>query len=252
MPKWMKVFLLIVLIPLTINLITNFLTWFTTKEKVEVTFKLDGWITVGSIRFGDLPHLKLMLDSQEVKNITKVSWRVINTGDKGIAHFENGPFIEIPTTVSIVLGKISEASSLLNVSKSVRIKNNIAFIDSLGIFNPGDFFKIDFYLQNITEENISTQYFEKWNLSGKSLDLAIAKDISFIRDTSGNIESVQNLSLWRRIIFYLNKNDGVLMAVGLLASLFWTFFVAYWRKKKFNDAKVLRSGYTDALFDDKL
>ncbi len=187
LPRWVKIIFVVILIPLALGLGVNFFTWFTTKDKVEVTFKLDGWITIGSVKYADLPNLKLMLDQQEVENILKVSWRVINTGNKGIINFESGPFIEFPKGSDIVTAKISDSSPYLKVARKLRIVDNRAFIDSLGVFNSGDFLKVDFFLKNIIEEKITSQYFKEWILNGKSLDLSLSQDISLARQDSENL-----------------------------------------------------------------
>jgi hypothetical protein len=145
-PRWLKIIFGVILIPVILGLFTNFFTWFATKDKVEVTFKLDGWITIGSVQNADLPDLKLMLDNQMVQNILKVSWRIINTGNKGIMNFESGPFIVFPKGQDIISARITESSHLLKAAKNLRTTENNLYIDSLGVFNSGDFFKVDIYI----------------------------------------------------------------------------------------------------------
>lgn len=176
--KWIGFVISVVLLPLIISLIANFTTWFSTKDRVEITFKLEGWITIGSIKSGDLQDLQLLLASKPVKNILKVSWTITNTGNKGIGKFESGPFIEFPQGLNIISAKVSETSEMLKISSNVIIENNYAKIDSLGIFNPSNYFRVDFYLKDVDEPNITSKYFEVWKLEGKALDLNISRDIS--------------------------------------------------------------------------
>ena len=112
------------LIPIIIGLLVNFYTWYKTKDKVEVTLKLDSWIMIGSIESSDLPSLKLYLGSEEVKNILKVSWNIINTGNKGIEKFETGPFIEFPNDLDVVYARVAETSPLIKVADKLKISGN--------------------------------------------------------------------------------------------------------------------------------
>ena len=165
------------LIPLVIALIANFFTWYKTKDNVEITLKLEGWITIGSVEFSDLPNLKLFLDSEEVNNILKVSWRIINTGNKGIEKFESGPFIEFPDDLNVVSARIDETSPFLKVAKIPIISSTRIVIDSLGIFNSLDYMKVDLYLKNISKQDVTTEFFDKWDLKGKTLNLSIKKNL---------------------------------------------------------------------------
>ena len=185
--KYLKIALWILtgaLIPFIINLVSNFFTWYKTKDNVEITLKLEGWITIGSVEFSDLPNLKLFLDSEEVNNILKVSWSIINTGNKGIEKFESGPFIEFPNDLNVVSARIDETSPFLKVAKKPIISGNKIFIDSLGILNSFDNMKVDVYLKNILEKDASLDFFDKWDLKGKALNLLIRKDIQQIKKTS--------------------------------------------------------------------
>lgn len=194
--KWIGIISTAVLIPFIISLIANLTTWFGTKEKVEITFKLDGWISIGSIRTNDLPNLKLMLSDQPVANILKVSWRITNTGNKGINEFESGPTIVLPKDLKIVYAQISDTSPHLKIGRTVHIIDNKAHIDSLGIFNPTNYFRIDFYLKDIGESSLNNQYFESWDFEGKSLDLDIYRDISTADQQSEKRKSLFGIPSW--------------------------------------------------------
>jgi len=173
--------MIIILIPFLVALVANIITWISTREKVEVTFKLEGWITIGSVKFGDLEDLKLMLGTQPVENILKLTWRVTNSGKKGISSFESGPFIEFPAGSEVVSAYVTDPSPLLKIAKKVTLEDSRIKLDSLGIFNSNDFFKVNVYIKNIKDEKITPDYFEEWNFKGKALDLNIVKDISTMR-----------------------------------------------------------------------
>lgn len=216
LPKWVKITFLVILVPLILSVISNLLTWFATKDKIEVTFKLDGWITIGSVKYADLPTLKLMLDQQEVENILKVSWRVINTGNKGIINFESGPLIEFPEGSDIVIAKVSESSPYLKVARKLRIVGNQAFIDSLGVFNSCDFFKVDFFIKNIAEQKITKQYFKEWILSGKSLDLSFSQDVSLARE-----DSKSSSSMLERTYEYMQYSVIIITIIWVVMLMFF-------------------------------
>src|SRR5438045_1750720 len=106
-------FLKVWLVPLLITFAGGYFLWRYTKDTVELTFKLDSWITVGSVKQDEIPNLKLMLDSQQVGNILKVSWKIINTGTRGISNFETNPFINYPSGLKVISARVSEKSELL-------------------------------------------------------------------------------------------------------------------------------------------
>ncbi len=76
--KTLSIILTIVLLPLVINLMGNYMTWFRTREEVEITLSLDDWITIGTLQESGLDELKLTYDGESVKNAVKISWRVVN------------------------------------------------------------------------------------------------------------------------------------------------------------------------------
>ena len=181
---------ILIIVPFTIALIANFFTWVQTKDKYEITFQLDNWITIGNVNLGDLPNLRLLHGDNMIDNILKVSWLVTNTGNKGISYFETGPYIQFPNGLNIVAAKIDEKSSLLKVNRYATLDKNIAYIDSLGLFNRDEFFKIDFYICDANIDSITNEYFSNWNLIGKTLDLSIKKVLTKA-DESQTISLIQ-------------------------------------------------------------
>jgi hypothetical protein len=148
---------------------------------VEITLKLDGWITVGTLLESDLPNLKLMYSDKPVKNALKISWRIINTGSTGISEFEKAPSIVYPVKFDIAEARISETSPLLKIDKNLSInpEHRTIEVNNIGVFNPRDFFKIDVYIMDIPESLVSIDYFTDWDLIAKSVDLQLKKDITF-------------------------------------------------------------------------
>lgn len=182
--KWFNWILIIILIPLVLALIANFTFWLNTKDNVEITFRLDGWITIGSVKFAAVDSLKLMLGSQPVKNILKVSWLIINTGNQGIGKFESGPSIKFPEGLDIFAVEVSETSENLIINRDINLEDSVAQITSIGIFNPTDFFRVDFYLKDVVDNNIKRENFEEWKFKGKALNLNIMKDLSYFKPES--------------------------------------------------------------------
>ena len=227
--KILRWFVIIAIFPIVIGLIVNFTTWFTTKDNFNITFKLEGWITVGSIQFGDLPNLKLTLEDQQVENILKVTWSIKNTGNKGIESFESGPWIEIPTYLNLVSANISQKSTLLNISNVLSCHENRVIVDSLGLFNTNDYFVIDIYLRDIKNQNITRHYFENWKLIGKSLDLSISRDSNIVEDKKSE--------------FYIPYNIIItlIITLSILGSLFFLFLEQRKTIKEFRASELLRA-----------
>lgn len=178
--KTLSIILLSIFIPLIVNLIAAYIIWFRTRERVEITLKLDGWITIGQVLESDLPNLKLLYNDKPVKNALKISWRIINTGSEGISEFETRPTLGYPGKFNITEAKISQTSPLLNIDKNLSINSEHRTIEvnDIGIFNKGDFFKIDVYIMDIPESMLSIDYFTDWDLIAKSVDLQLKKDIT--------------------------------------------------------------------------
>ena len=76
---------------------------------------------------------------------------------------------------------MSEKSPLLKVAQNLKLSKNFAIVDSLGVFNTNDYFKVDFFLKDISEQKITDEYFNQWSLKGKALDLNVIHDISYIK-----------------------------------------------------------------------
>lgn len=219
MPKWklfswktLSTVLTIMLIPFVINLIANYTTWIGTKEKVEVLLKLDGWITIGSILESDLDNLKLTYEDKHIKNVLKVSWRIVNTGSKGIQKFESGPSIVYPEGLNVVEARISGTSSLLKIEKTLsvdRLKRTIE-INELGIFNPGDYFRINVYIMDIPDSVVSDLSFDNWGIKGKAVDLKLRKDLSL----SMPIRKLENIYLLSEKINKLTFKTVLIVVIG--------------------------------------
>lgn len=168
------------LIPFILNLIATYIIWLRTTERVEITLKLDGWITIGQVLQTDLPNLKLIYNDKPVRNALKISWRIINTGSEGIPKFETLPTLVYPQKFNIAEAKISQTSDLLKIDKNLSINSEDRTIEvnDIGIFNKGDFFKIDVYIMDIPESTLSSDYFTDWKFTAKSVDLQLKKDIT--------------------------------------------------------------------------
>lgn len=179
--KILLIIITIILIPLFINLLGKYLNlpWF--EEKTEITLKLEGWITVGELGESDVPDLKLTYKDNPVKNALKVSWKIINTGSKGIPKFEKVPSLLYPRKLNVVEAKIFQKSPLLEVSKNLLIKPEDGTIEvtDIGIFNKKEFFVIDVYIMNMPDTIITAEYFTDWDFIAKSVDLKTRKDITF-------------------------------------------------------------------------
>ncbi len=179
--KSLSIFVTIVFVPFTISLIANYTTWFGTKERIEITCKLDGWITIGTLLETDLEGLELTYKGESVKNAMKVSWIIINTGSKGISGFEKPPSIVYPGQLNVVKATVSDKSPLLNVDKELSIdpEQRAIRVSNIGIFNANDFLKIDLYIIDIPDSRISIDYFNNWSFVAKSLDLELKVDTAF-------------------------------------------------------------------------
>ena len=163
----------------------NFVTWYKTKDRIELTCQLDGYISIGSILESDLSDLKLIYNNNPVKNALKVSWRIINTGSRGISEFEKKPMLIYPERFNIVKANVSETSPLLNIDKNVRMDpiHKRIEIDNLGILNPKDFFKVDVYMIDVPDSNVSQDYFNDWIFMAKALNLKTQMKTKFEQST---------------------------------------------------------------------
>jgi len=194
--------LTIILIPFLISLIASYTTWFGTKDKIEVSITLDGHITVGSIMESSIPELALTWNGEPINNLLKLSWRVENSGTKGIPSFEHGPSITYPEGIQLASSTISYTSPKLKVNNNLVIDPNERHISvaDLGIFNPGDFFLVDVYVTDVPESAISLDFFEGWNLEAKALDLDIKKDLGA---ATRGAETTEKTSWFRRNLYYI-------------------------------------------------
>jgi len=220
--KTIGVIITVILVPLAISLIANYTTWFGTRQITEVTLRLAGWIAVGSTGFGDLPGLRLMLNSEPIESVVKVSWTVTNTGNKGIASFESGPSLVFPAELQVVRAVISDASPLLHVSRALSIKRNRATIDSLGIFNAGNFMKVDIYIKNVPAGRITEAFFNDWKLEANALDLSVKKDISNAPKQARKRQPLSALYLWGFYFLCVAVMFIGRLMIKLFAKLCWS------------------------------
>lgn len=201
--KTLSLILTIILVPLFIGLIGNYITWFGTKEKKEITLSLDGWITIGTLQESGLEELKLTYNGEPVNNAMKISWWVANTGSKGISEFEIFPFLEYPKTpnVNIVEARVSEASPALRIKTGLLInsKDRKIQVNDMGIFNEGEFFRVDVYILDIPEFSSLSDYLKDWNLVAKAVDLKIKKDI--ISEVPPEEAVVSRMEFWILVVF---------------------------------------------------
>ena len=207
----------VILIPFIVSIIANYTTWFSTKPKAEITFTLDGWITIGSVDESDLVDLKLIYKDKPINNFLKTSWRVSNTGTEGIDAFERGPTIHYPSSLTPQEAKVSSTSAMLKLDKNVNIdtKNKSIGFNNLGIFNPGDYFVTDIYFADIPNDPLSPISSGEWGLSAKALNLIVNTDIL--------VKIPDELQLPRMVYYF----------IGVLGALLANFLssVLYRRKK---------------------
>lgn len=88
--------LTLLIVPFVVSSIASFTTWFGTRARAEVTLALEGFIAVGSLQEGDVPGLALTWGDRRINNALKLSWRIENSGTKGIPSFEHGPLLSYP------------------------------------------------------------------------------------------------------------------------------------------------------------
>lgn len=201
--KTLAIILTIIIIPLIIGYMTNILSWKQTRARVEITLKLDSWKTIASYSDSDLQNLKLTHNEKPIKNVLKMSWRIINTGTEGIEKFEVNPSILYPENTNIASAFVSEFSGLLKIDRTLSIDydNRNIKVDNIGIFNPGEFFKIDIYVIDSPSTSFSTDVLYDWNLMSKAKDLKIKKDMSYIEVRKDFISFIKKYSNYLSIFF---------------------------------------------------
>ena len=202
----------VILIPFVISIFANYTTWLGTKSKVEITFKLDGWITIGAVEKSELADLNLIYKNKLINNLLKTSWRVINTGTEGIDSFESGPVIFYPGELKVEEAQVTSTSTMLKIDKMVSINKQVHSIsvNNLGIFNPGDYFVTDVYFADIPNKSIEFAFLDKWDLKAKALNLEIKKDTALETQQESN-----KFPFKISIIFYI----GGLIAAFIINSL---------------------------------
>ncbi|MBW8041810.1 MAG: hypothetical protein FVQ85_17680 [Planctomycetes bacterium] len=208
----------VLIFPLIVTIIVHF----STKERVEVTFKLDNYSTLGYIKESNLP-LSMTWEGKPIRNIMKISWIVENTGTKGIEYFEQDPVIFYPMNLVVVSSTITNTSPRLLINKKILIdpkKSNIS-LGEIGVLNPKDFFCVVTYITDFNESEMSPEFFKGWNLEAKAVDLNVKKEITTgISKAENEIDKkwlliayligviVATLSYYRpKIMKYLKYND---------------------------------------------
>ena len=191
----------LIIMPIVAGYITNIFTWITTKDAYSVTLKLDGWISIKSKEHSEFKKLKLLWNDKEIESVTKVSWLIINTGNKGIKDFESEPTIIYPKSLNVTDIIISEKSPNLNITDVPIIKGQRVSVKDLGIFNVDEFIKIDFYITDLKETILNDKHFETWEFLAKSLDLKININIS--ETINSKKDDRNNISTWLVAILLL-------------------------------------------------
>lgn len=156
-----------------LNLIANGVFGGFTREKVEITFRLDSWITIGELKGADLPDLKLAYRSKPVENAIKLSWIIANTGSEGIETFGKLPSLVYPETLNVVDAKIS-SPSLEVIKVKLNKANRTIEVKEIDIFNPDEYFRVDVYATDVVT---SSDYLNKWEIKAKATNLLIRKEI---------------------------------------------------------------------------
>ncbi len=174
--KSLSIFLTIILIPFIISLFAGYTNtnWFTKRRPAELTCNLDGWINVGRLtEGGGLDDLTLRLKDRPVNNVMKVSWRITNTGDKGILGFEQPPLLIYPRRFNVIEAKVSDKSPLLEIDEYTSIESevNTVEVSDISLLNPGEFLKLDIYIVNMDDSEITDDYFADWKFAARALDL---------------------------------------------------------------------------------
>jgi hypothetical protein len=176
--KTLSFILSLFLIPFIVNIIANY----STRDNVQISLKLNGWIMLGNMPEMELQTFQFLYKNKPIKRALKISWKIINTGSKGIGSFEQMPAIIYPKKLIISDAFISNESPLLKIDKTLTIDslNNQIIIRSMGIFNPNDFFDIDVYLIQFPDSLNVLNNLNEWDITAKSIDLKTNKKITII------------------------------------------------------------------------
>lgn len=211
-----------IFIPFVINLVTDSITWFRTRDLFEVTCTLDAWITIGSVVDNDLPELKLIYKDELVKNVLKVSWHIANTGTKGIEKFEKNPLIVYPERLSIVKAVVSSRSPSLKIDSNVLIdpEHRTIGINRIGVFNRNEFFNIDIYIIGISDTKISADYFDDWDFVAKGLDLHTEVEMA----SEPNREKSKGRYLWKVVRKVASTLGVIVLVFGMMILMFLGHF----------------------------
>ena len=173
----------ILFIPLVISLVGSLVVavymWRATRDQAEITCNLEGWIAIGSIVEAELEELEMTYAGQPVSNVLKVSWRIANTGNKGIERFETPPFITYPEGLTVTQAVVSEKPDLLAIDKYgiIESEERVIKLSNIGILNENDSFQLDVCMLNVAAADVSPQFFEQWSFDAKALDLVTKMEL---------------------------------------------------------------------------
>lgn len=214
------------LISLGIALTAGYIIWRFTRDSTEITLELDGWITIGTLTEKPLEGLELTYQKAPIRNVIKISWSIINTGTKGISKFETYPSLIYPGGL-VPQAEISETSPLLQINKKLLIDsiNTTIKVSNMGIFNPGDFFRVDVYLIDIPDTLVLIDYLKNWDLKAKAVDLSIIKNVV----PELPLQS-QEAARKKRLEFIQSVIIPIIMVIPLIVMVL--SFVNLYRKKK--------------------
>ncbi len=114
----------------------------------------------------------MVFREKNIRSITKVLWRIENTGRKGIDRFELPPGITYPSEFEVIDASIEYKSPNFAV-RGIELHPNRkeVLLSDIGVFNPSEFVVISLLIINTTSTLSSEEEIGQWKLIGKSLDL---------------------------------------------------------------------------------
>lgn len=203
-------------VSLLANVVFGVSWWYAIRDRVEITCSLAGWIPLGGVEEVELEELKITYAGQPVDNALKVTWRIANTGNKGIKDFEIPPSISYPEYLTVVKAFVSDKPKMLKVDKNATIdsEEGVIKLNNIGILNEDESLKLDVLIVNVTTADVSREYFGGWQFDAKALDLV----------TKMELETKQAM---------VSMEDGaypytwIWLSVGLGSALFVTIFSVF-------------------------
>ncbi len=168
-----------VVIGVVTSLVAGIITWeWIQKERVEITCRLEGWRAIVA-EADELEGLEVTYAGQSVSNVLKVSWRIANSGNRGIESFETPPSITYPDDITVVQAIVSEKPELLTIDKEGTIdsEKRVIKLKNIGSLNENESFKLDVYMLNAVAADVSPKFFEPWRFVAKALDLVTKMEL---------------------------------------------------------------------------